>query len=391
MPANASLHLPTVLLFAGLLTIVVTLGLGLLAWRDRSPYLWHWVAAMVCTCVGMVLFSLRGLLSVWLTVFVANLMLLGNVLFTLSGYDRLFGRLTPWRWMAALVAVNAAIYAWFTGWYDHFPTRVVTFNFTLAALSVAAAGVLWSERRRWPLALIALPLGAHGLQAVLGLTRVRLVLGGADTGPSLQAVSQPHAVVIMLNSFAALALVFGFSTLHAARLHRELDQQATTDVLTGLLNRRGFERALGREWRRNQRLQHGLAALMVDIDHFKAINDRYCHAAGDTALRLLAQALGQQLRPYDLLGRVGGEEFCVVLPGVTPELAVQTAERLCRAPVSFVPEGATQPLHLTVSIGVACSIPADRSPDALLRRADQALYRAKKLGRDQVVVAPTEA
>jgi diguanylate cyclase (GGDEF)-like protein len=381
-----NLHLPTVLLFAGLLTATITVGLGLMAWRDRSAYLWHWTAAMVSTVLGMVLFSMRGLWPDVLTILVANLMLLGNLLFTLSGYDRLFGRRTPWRWMVALAVAQALAYAWFTWGYNHFPTRILTFNGTLAVLSIASMAVLWDERRRWGVVVLLLPLAAHGMQALLGLVRVALVLLGLETGQNLDSVTQPHAVVIMLNSAAVLALVFGFMTLHAGRLHDELDNQAVTDVLTQLSNRRGFERQLAIEWRRHLRHGHPLAVLMVDIDHFKRINDAHGHAAGDAALRHLGRVLAEHVRPYDLCARTGGEEFRVVLPGAHLEEAQLSAERLRQAELRFGEGPQGEPWVMTLSIGVSLTRAGDLSGHDAVRRADAALYRAKQAGRNRVEV-----
>lgn len=382
-----TLHLPTVLLFAALTTAGVTLGIALLAWRDRSAYLRDWAAALVLVCLGMALYGLREGLPAWLGVIVANLLLLSNQVFSWTGYARLFGVRRPWPWILAGYLLVTLIYLALTYVWDSYTARVLFFNLLLVLLSASCALLLWDHRRRIGAAVLALPLGVHLLQVFLGLLRIGVTL--VEGGVTHQSVStSPGQVfVIMLNSLGVMAMAFGFMSLHAGRLLDVLETQAATDPLTGLLNRRGFDAELQREWRRHQRLGQGLAALMVDIDHFKRINDSHGHAVGDVALRHLAETLQQQLRPYDLIGRLGGEEFCVVLPGVSPEWAVQTAERLRRAPLGFVPEGERLPLALTVSIGVACSSAEDVQPQTLLARADRALYLAKQQGRDRVVLA----
>jgi two-component system cell cycle response regulator len=135
---------------------------------------------------------------------------------------------------------------------------------------------------------------------------------------------------------------------------------------------------------------HGreLAVLMVDVDHFKSVNDRFGHAAGDRALRVVAETLRGNTRVFDSIARYGGEEFVVLMPGTGPDAAVAAAERL-RASVAAAafdtPDGS--PVHLTVSVGVACSPEHPASPDALLAAADQALYDAKRGGRNRVTVA----
>ena len=380
------LHLPTVLLFAGLLTAATALGTALLAWRERRAYLWHWSAALICTFVGMLLFGLRGAAPDLLTVVMANLVLLGNLLFTLSGYQRLFGDRSSWRWMLALALVQLSVYAWLTYGHASYPARVLVFNSTLVLLSVASAGLLWGQRKRLGWAVLALPFGAHLLQASLGLVRIVLTLQQPEaSGVSLQAASQAHVVAIMLNSFAAMSLAFGFLALHAGHLLEELDQQASTDPLTGLANRRGFAPALAQEWERHRRLGSALAVLIIDIDHFKQINDTHGHAAGDAALRHLGQVLRQHLRPYDLSARLGGEEFCVVQGGVALEEARLTAERLRRADLSFGRDALGEPMTMTVSIGLAAAREGDTDPQQVLARADAALYLAKAEGRDRVV------
>ncbi|MFO1253924.1 diguanylate cyclase [Inhella sp.] len=385
------LHLQTVLLFAALTTAGVTVGIALLAWRDRSAYLRDWAAALVLVCVGMALYGLRDGLSAWLGVIVANLLLLSNQVFSWSGYARLFGVRRPWPWILAGYLAVAGVYALLTYVWDSYTLRVLFFNALLCLLSAACALLLWDHRRRIGGAVLALPLGVHLLQVFLGLLRIGITLKDGGVSHQSMFVSQGQIFIIMLNSLGVMAMAFGFMSLHAGRLLDTVEAQAATDPLTGLLNRRGFDVALQREWRRHQRLEQGLAALMIDIDHFKQINDKQGHPIGDAALRHLADTLRQQLRPYDLLGRLGGEEFCVVLPGVSPALAAQTAERLCRAPLSFVPEGESIPLSMTVSIGVASCRPDDAHPDALLARADRALYQAKQQGRDRVVLSEPSA
>lgn len=171
------------------------------------------------------------------------------------------------------------------------------------------------------------------------------------------------------------------------RLEEELRALATTDYLTGLANRRHFLARVSEELARLSRHPDNEAAvLMLDLDHFKAVNDRYGHSAGDTVLRQFAGVMREGLRRIDLAGRVGGEEFAVLLPDAGIGDAQKMAERL-RARVADQPvsvEGACIPV--TVSIGITQLRPGDRSPDEALQRADKALYRAKSSGRDCVRV-----
>jgi len=167
----------------------------------------------------------------------------------------------------------------------------------------------------------------------------------------------------------------------------ELREMATTDFLTGLANRRHFVARIGDELARMQR-QDSLAAalLMLDLDHFKRVNDAYGHATGDAMLKHFAALMQRELRKIDTGGRVGGEEFAILLPGAAVDEARVFAERL-RSKVEHKPlvqDGQTIPI--TVSIGITTMKPTDSGADAALIRADEALYRAKDHGRNRVEV-----
>jgi diguanylate cyclase (GGDEF)-like protein len=178
------------------------------------------------------------------------------------------------------------------------------------------------------------------------------------------------------------------ATALAHEMTLELRQLATTDFLTGLANRREFMAKVGDELARLQRAP-GLraAVLMLDLDHFKNVNDRHGHAAGDAVLQHFALRVSAELRKNDVAGRVGGEEFAILLPGADLVSAQALAERLR----TRLREGALNwqghTITVTVSIGMAALDERDQTADAVLVRADQALYHAKAAGRDQVVRA----
>jgi diguanylate cyclase (GGDEF)-like protein len=161
-----------------------------------------------------------------------------------------------------------------------------------------------------------------------------------------------------------------------------MERQAATDALTGLPNRRWLDEALAVQLALAQREGRPYTVLMMDLDHFKQVNDTHGHAMGDAVLRAFGQRLQGQLRRSDLCARYGGEEFVVVLTGTPAEPALEVADRLRRAvgATPLVP-GVTA----TVSVGATCHRPGD-DVAALLARADAALYEAKRAGRDRVVV-----
>ncbi|MES2322001.1 MAG: CHASE domain-containing protein [Pseudomonadota bacterium] len=169
------------------------------------------------------------------------------------------------------------------------------------------------------------------------------------------------------------------------RMDAELLVLATTDFLTGLPNRREFMARLDDELARVQRNVADCAAvLMLDIDHFKEVNDRYGHASGDAVLRHLAGLMSAGQCKIDTLGRVGGEEFAVLLPGASADAAAAYAERLRQSVADCPLSSEGQEIAVTVSIGIAGIYARDMSADAALKRADKALYRAKQAGRNRV-------
>jgi diguanylate cyclase (GGDEF)-like protein len=167
------------------------------------------------------------------------------------------------------------------------------------------------------------------------------------------------------------------------KLEAELRQLATIDPLTGLLNRRSFYALAEQAFSRLRRHPGQLSVAMLDVDHFKAINDLHGHHAGDKVLRGLAEACTGCLREADILGRIGGEEFACVMPEAALEKALHAAERLRVATASKRIMLADGPeIRITISIGVAALQNTDSGIEAVLQRADQALYIAKQAGRD---------
>jgi diguanylate cyclase (GGDEF)-like protein len=173
----------------------------------------------------------------------------------------------------------------------------------------------------------------------------------------------------------------------AARHEAELHRQATTDALTRVLNRHAFMAALEREAAAAARTGSPLSIAMVDLDHFKAVNDRHGHLAGDAALRHVARMLRRTVRQSDWLARFGGEEFVVLMPGTVLPLAEAAAERMRLAACQPGEARTGLATGLTVSIGVTQLHPGEPI-QSTLARADEALYQAKHQGRDRVVALP---
>jgi len=163
-----------------------------------------------------------------------------------------------------------------------------------------------------------------------------------------------------------------------------LEKLASRDTLTGLLNARAYYAACERHIQMATRTQQPYAVIFVDLDHFKAVNDTYGHAAGDAVLQAVAACMGGAFRQSDLLGRIGGEEFSVFLPNTDHQAALRLAESLRQSVEILEPSIGERNLHITASIGVAVSEASAESMHSIQKRADQAMYQAKKQGRNRV-------
>lgn len=169
-------------------------------------------------------------------------------------------------------------------------------------------------------------------------------------------------------------------------MEEALREMASKDPLTGIYNRRSFMELARQQLARANRFQEPMSVMVLDVDHFKHVNDSYGHATGDDALRLVAGACTAVLREYDLLGRLGGEEFVIALPGTTPDEGVVVAERVRRHLSRMPIPGPAVRFHLTASIGIACIESVSDTMEKAIHRADLALYRAKREGRNRVCV-----
>lgn len=258
----------------------------------------------------------------------------------------------------------------------------------MASAAAAAAGPLVVSANLVALALLARRLRGGGvveLWLCVALLAAAVdawltVLGGARFSLGWYLGRAAAFLAIMLVLQAALRDVLA--------THRDVSALAELDALTGLANRRRFDRALAQEWRRAQRERQPLALVIVDVDHFKRYNDRYGHPAGDMCLRRVAALLGSAARrPADLAARLGGEEFALLLPGTGLAGAAYLARDL-RAGVAAlgIPHEDGMAGVVTISAGVAARRPmvSDFDVSALLQAADRALYRAKARGRNGV-------
>jgi len=231
-------------------------------------------------------------------------------------------------------------------------------------------------------------VGGRIIEPLAALTAAMRRLAQAEWATEVPATDRGDEIGEMaraIQAFRRQGMAGEQATLALRTLNADLERLAMVDPLTGVANRRYFYQRAAIEIGAAHRRHAPLACLMLDIDFFKSVNDRHGHAAGDAVLKRLAETVQAGIRPYDLFGRLGGEEFAILLPDADLATASLIAERL-RIAVAASPalvEGEVLPI--TVSIGVAILAAEDAAIDPLLDRADRALYQAKEGGRNRVV------
>ncbi len=229
-----------------------------------------------------------------------------------------------------------------------------------------------AEGRYRSKSLLSVPLKTRG--QVLGVININ-----NDHTPRVFTEQDQELLMLFANQ-AAIAL-------ENARLYGELEKLAITDGLTGLANHRTFQERLVREISRAERFQQELSLIILDIDHFKQVNDRYGHQVGDQVLRSVGNTLQDQLRKMDFVARYGGEEFAVIMPQTRKSEAIRIAERLRESTAQGRFLKAEPDRSITISLGIA-EYPSDATePSVLVEKADRALYISKEQGRDRVTAA----
>jgi diguanylate cyclase (GGDEF)-like protein len=343
---------------------------------------WAWSTLVAVGCA--VLFGLRGAIPDLFSIVLANGLLIGSVLGMTRALQRLGQRQVPpaWKFAPALAGVMAAL-AWFTYVRPDYPLRLMFVTAILAVLFVRMAVLAWRVGKRSFAA--TLTAAACGFTAAIFALRCATVALGVDEVQGLFDKGAFQALYLAAFNVMILVATLGFTLMANERLRETLEYLASHDALSGALARRAFLELAEAELARSLRHGHALSLLMVDLDNFKAINDRYGHLVGDRVIADFARRVRDILRLPDSLGRYGGEEFAVLLPETRLEEARVVAERI-RGGLAGDDD---LPLY-TVSIGVALAYPG-MPLNALLSAADAALYRAKANGRNRVEVADVPA
>jgi len=262
--------------------------------------------------------------------------------------------------------------------------RIVLSSLTVSVYTFLTAAELWRERRRhlirrWPALFVPI---LHGAVFLFPIPLASVLPGDHGMMSLASGWIAVFALEVMLYVVGSAFIVLVLSKERTLSIHKTA---AVTDPLTGLFNRRGFVEAGTQLIARAAQRQETVNVLMCDLDHFKAVNDNFGHSVGDSTLRLFAATLSGNMRVNDVICRLGGEEFAVIIAGALADGAA-AAERVRTLYQAAATEVRGCPVGATVSIGIACGAPG-ADIEALLARADVALYRAKEHGRNRVELA----
>lgn len=383
-------HSPTLLIIAALLTALVTTVLyAVWSFNRNIPGLRLW---MVSFLLGSV-FSVSLLVRDWFPEVVAVVISQGSV--SLAAYlclmaSRMYMGRRPFSHWYAVLGIGALMVAsvYFTVVQPHLGMRFVFVGlgagicFLLTARTMADGGV-----RRVPARyLFALVAGLHGLFLLLRPALFKLAPAAPGGLPDAGLVTLVSQFVLLEAIVAVVLLGFGALMLANEFITSELRHLAEMDPLTNVFNRRAFLTLLDKAISAAQRTGTAVPVLVMDLDHFKNINDTWGHRAGDDVLRHFVMLAHRCLRKEDVMGRLGGEEFAIFLPNASAAGALAVAERL-RALVEAQPVATgPQSIPLTVSVGVTLCAHGDAA-GAALQRADEAMYLAKERGRNRVEVS----
>lgn len=378
------MHSPTLVAIAAILMFVMTLML-LAAWRftPRIAGLKQWALAFACGLLVCLNVLLRDQAPEWLLVACTQLSGLALAWLNLEGAHRYLGHPPPPRvYAVALAGLMLGGSLYYTLWHPDQGMRFLLLSSVTGALfCLAARRMLHGSPHDYPARYLYVTCCAlHG--GFLLLRSWLFPIAGNGVFDVSRQLVLSHLIVV--ESIVALVLLgFCIVMLGSEQIHHALRRMAEHDSLTGVYNRLALHQRLARLIDDSQQRRLPLSVLLMDVDHFKRVNDTWGHQRGDEALCHVVDVARRCLRDGDQLGRLGGEEFAILLPATALDEARQIASRLRQSLAEApLPQG-TASLTLSASIGLACW-QAGESPDSLLNRADAAMYRAKRQGRDRV-------
>jgi diguanylate cyclase (GGDEF)-like protein len=347
----------------------------------------YWAAAVYLAALGAAISMLRGVMHPVLPMVVAGVLLTTACSIAAMGFERFYRLPISWRFHAIVVAFNAVGLAVFAGVWPDTGMRIVIYSICQSIVLAKTLKLSFSGDNGRPQPGARLAGGVALLIIAVNIMRGAMAVFGVGGPVSLVEFNQAHAVMVLMLVFLSMMWNFGFLLMAIDRLRAEVADLAMFDDLTGAANRRQLLVRLDEECARSHRSFEPFALLMIDLDGFKEINDSHGHAAGDECLRRFTRAAQSRLRTGDLLARMGGDEFCVVLPATTLREGAVVARHILEACNNDPATWHGVSIGVAASIGVAQWRPEiGHHPERLVAAADRALYTAKKDGKNGYAV-----
>ena len=377
------LHTPTLLLVNLVVTVALGVSMGVVARRaSRDGMVW-WAWAMASQTLAFLLLGLRGQVSDWLSVVLANTLMVATFALFSEGLCE-FQQRRPRRWLiwAPVVLLLVAQMLLF----DEQRIRPLLSNAVMVFQALVLLQLILSGRRERPGRGKYFVAAGFVLIVLALLLRLTAQLAGWMDLRQVTESNPVHALSLLMATLIIVIVAMGLVLMSKERADALNRNLALQDELTGLHNRRSIQRLLDQQLAMLARGRRPLAVLLIDVDHFKRINDTHGHLSGDLALREIGACLLGRLRGQDLVGRWGGEEFIALLPDTGIGGARKLAEQLRRAVEQLqVVSLVGKQMPLTVSIGLYTRVPDDEATrEEVIAAADQALYQAKQNGRNRI-------
>ena len=380
----------TIMLF-GLFIKILLGALFFIFWlndRRGAPWFAWWCATFLLGGLATTLFTLRDFSGDFLTMGVGVASLLAAFGCCWQG-ARAFDKRPPmWFPVVATPAVWVAA-CLVPGFLDNIAARVVLSSLMLAPLLAMSAVEFWRGRQeplqsRWPVIVLFTTLALFFASRIPLVNVAPFPFGAQPVAPGWMVAFN------LIVFFHALLLTVLIVAMSKERLELEQRMKAQTDPLTGALNRRAFMTRGARLAQRHCHENAPLCLVFLDLDHFKSLNDRFGHLAGDDVLMKFVAVVHGNIRPTDFLFRIGGEEFCCLLPNTRADQAHTVAERIRHQFEIATVDVSGMPVRATVSLGIASTESFGYDLDTLMRKADMAVYAAKRQGRNRVVIAAAD-
>ncbi|HET9033662.1 MAG TPA: GGDEF domain-containing protein [Dokdonella sp.] len=380
-------HISTAMQLTATITLIIGMALAFTTSgypRNLQYPIQLWVRGLLIQPFSYALLSMREQIPDWLSIVVANTLLVVSFTLLIQALREYNHR--PDRRLAFIVIILLAAageilltYVW-----PSLQGRIILISLILSIVLLYGLSAIY--RAPGPITqpehLVAIMLGAA---IVIMLTRAALTPSSSSIFLTTSSIMQ--GVVFTYASLMPVIATSGFLLMCGERMNKDLTRLATLDPLTGVFNRRTMTELANKAIAASKRHGRALSLLILDIDHFKRINDQFGHEVGDLALCRFVECVGEVMRESDILARLGGEEFVLILPDTNEKAAISLAERirkhLCDS--EFTVSG--WPLPLRASIGVGSLGPAMSNLETLLRETDHAMYEAKRAGRNRIFAA----